>query len=613
MADYRDYSREDEKGPLALAFERIYAEEVAAVLDDVAWPEAHKRYLRAIAAAETHAGYFSQDKKTKRAVDRTEAEVAKAGGEEYDLILKDKASLLSLADTPRARVRFIFSHSALQEGWDNPNVFVICFFKAIAKAATAKEQKVKDRLRQKVGRGLRLCVTQEGGRWATGDTHAVNRLTVVARDSCKDFVATLQSEFAEAIKSRAWAIKDDFLKGRVVKTPAGLDQTLDAKQSRKVHAWLTLNDYLDGTGALNEAFRRDRADKALAAGFPRELEPVREGILAILDTLAAGREVAIANARARTKLEVNRDNLLKPGFQTLWARLNQRAFCQVAIDTPRLIEACVAALNSAERGPKVPRPSVTVEHVSQKGALSAGDIRTGEAFAGKRTRTDDLRLGGGAVAYDLVGELADAKRTGLTRRTLVAILRRLLPGIRDLYAVNPEAFIREVARIINAEQTRQVLESIAYRPGGDSFGANFFADNAPSVPTAWCEEETRLRHHLYPWLDSDSRVERDFAVDVDGAAEVEAFVKLPAAYRIPLPNGETYNPDWAIAFKHGTTRHVCIVAETKGDSDEGALRGDENLRKTCANAWIKALAPAGDVTYHIVASYDELADLIHSP
>lgn len=607
VADYRVYGQEDDRGPLARLFERVYREEVEAVLNDLAWPQRHKEYLRGIRAEETHAGYFSQDKKSKRAVDRSEKEVEKSGGEDYDLILRDKASLLSLKDTERARVRFLFSHSALQEGWDNPNVFVICFFKAIALPETAEEKRQRDRLRQKVGRGLRLCVTQEGARWEVGDTHDVNRLTVVARDGCKQFVEALQREFAEAIKGRSWAIKADFLKGRELPTPSGLTMRIDGTQSRKVHNWLFNNDYLDKDDALNEAFRKDRAAGTLAEGFPRELGEVREGVLAILDALAAGRKIAVGNGRARRKLEVNRENLGKPGFQELWARLRRKTVCRVRIDTPRLIESCVAALNSTETGPKVPKPTVVIEKVSQKGRLSSTAVRGGEAFGGGQTRSETLALGG-TVAYDLVGELADPKRTGLTRRTLAAILRRLEPAVRALYAVNPEAFIAEVTRIVNTEKLRQALETIAYRPTDERYGDDFFAEEAPALPAERCGEAERLRRHLYPWLDSDSQVERDFAKDADGAVEVEAFVKLPGAYAIPLPNGETYNPDWAVAFRKGSVRHICVLAETKGSSDDKDLRGNEALRKTCAEAWVKALAPDGEVEYHLVADYAALLD-----
>ena len=602
VADYRVYGQADDRGPLAQLFERVYREEVDKILHgELVWPEAHKAYLRGIRAEETHAGYFSQDKKNKRDIDRSEKEVEKSGGEDYDLILRDKESLLSLKDTERARVRFIFSHSALREGWDNPNVFVICLFKHTDNVVSR---------RQEVGRGLRLCVTQEGTRWAIGDTHDVNRLTVVTDEACTDFVKNLQKEFAEAIKSRSWAIKPDFLKGRALKTPNGLTQTIDGTQSRKVHNWLFNNDYLDKEEALNEAFRKDRAAGTLAEGFPRELEDVREAVLAILDTLAAGREIKVENARARKRLEVNQENLRKPGFQELWQKLRQKTVCRVSIDTPRLIESCVAALNSTETGPKVPQPKVVIERVSQKDALTSTAVRGGEAFGEKRSRSEDVALGGGKVAYDLVGELADPKRTGLTRRTLVAILRRLEPAVRALYAVNPEVFIAEVARIINTEKLRQALEAIAYHPTDERYGNDFFMEEAPSLPSERCDEEARLRHHLYPWLDSDSKVEQRFAKDTDGAEEVEAFVKLPSAYHIPLPNGETYNPDWAVAFKKGSVRHVCILAETKGSSDGWDLRGYEELRKACAEAWTKALAPAGDVEYHLVADYAELLDCL---
>lgn len=602
VADYRVYGQEDDRGPLAKTFERIYQEEVDSILDNLAYSEDYKKYLRGIRAEETHAGYFSQDKKSKHAIDRTEKEVEKSGGEDYDLILRDKESLLSLKNTERARVRFIFSHSALREGWDNPNVFVICLFKHTDNAVSR---------RQEVGRGLRLCVTQDGARWATGDTHDVNRLTVVTDEACSDFVKNLQQEFAEAIKSRSWAIKDDFLKGRELTTPTGLTMQIDGKQSKKVYNWLFNNDYLDKEEALNETFRKDRAAGTLAEGFPRELEPVREAVLDILDTLAAGRTIKIANGRARKQMAVNQENLHKSGFQELWQKLRRKTVCKVSIDTPKLIDSCIRMLNSTETGPKVVKPEVIIERLTQKEKVTSTAVRTGNSFENGETSQPKAIRVNGKVAYDLVGELADPKRTGLTRRTIVAILRGMEPAVRALYAVNPEVFIAEVARIINEEKTRQVLETIAYRMTDERYGDDFFTEEAPSLPTERCSEEERLRLHLYPWLASDSKVEQTFAKTADCAAEVEAFVKLPSEYHIPLPNGETYNPDWAVAFKKGSVRHVCILAETKGSSSDWDLRGNELLRKTCAEAWVRALAPDDSVRYHLVANYEELQNCVN--
>ena len=602
VADYRVYGQEDDRGPLAKTFERIYQEEVDSILDNLAYSEDYKKYLRGIRAEETHAGYFSQDKKSKHAIDRTEKEVEKSGGEDYDLILRDKESLLSLKNTERARVRFIFSHSALREGWDNPNVFVICLFKHTDNAVSR---------RQEVGRGLRLCVTQDGARWATGDTHDVNRLTVVTDEACSDFVKNLQQEFAEAIKSRSWAIKDDFLKGRELTTPTGLTMQIDGKQSKKVYNWLFNNDYLDKEEALNETFRKDRAAGTLAEGFPRELEPVREAVLDILDTLAAGRTIKIANGRARKQMAVNQENLHKPGFQELWQKLRRKTVCKVSIDTPKLIDSCIRMLNSTETGAKVVKPEVIIERLTQKEKLTSTAVRTGNSFENGETSQPKAIRVNGKVAYDLVGELADPKRTGLTRRTIVAILRGMEPAVRALYAVNPEVFIAEVARIINEEKTRQVLETIAYRMTDERYGDDFFTEEAPSLPTERCSEEERLRLHLYPWLASDSKVEQTFAKTADCAEEVEAFVKLPSEYHIPLPNGETYNPDWAVAFKKGSVRHVCILAETKGSSSDWDLRGNELLRKTCAEAWVRALAPDDSVRYHLVANYEELQNCVN--
>lgn len=601
VADYRDYDREDEKGPLALAFERIYEEERQEALDDLTCPKAYREYLAAITPAETHAGYFSIDKKTKRAVDTTEKRAETGEMDTYDLILRDKASLLSLQNTERARVRFIFSHSALREGWDNPNVFVICLFRKTKNIVS---------LRQEVGRGLRLCVTQEGARWAGGAVHDVNRLAVITAGDCAEVVKRLQQELKEAIAGRPHAFSERSFVGQKVKTPNGLEITLDATASKRIYRWLGGQSYISiEDDTLTDAYRQDRKKEAIQ-GFPRELETVRESILALVDKLGTQNEVRIVNRRASEPMAPKRERLENASFQELWRKIGQKAVFEVAIDSDKLVEDCERRLNSSETGPKVSKPRAIVSKAMQKANLSAEKVRGNAAFDVTQTETvKDVDFEEGRVAYDLVGELADAKRTGLTRRTIVAILSRLEPAVFRLYDDNPEQFIQQVAAIINDEKVKQVVGSILYHPVNRHYDVDIFTSNAPKRPLdATAEAYATPLRHLYPYVATDSEVERKFARELDASVDVEVFAKLPSAFKIPLPDGATYNPDWAVAFRKGAVRHLFFVAETKGKEEEKDLRLTEQQKIDCARAWIRAIAPDASVHYEVVSDFKSLLD-----
>ncbi len=589
VAAYRDYARPDAKGVDAHLFERVYREEVAATLEDLYLPADYRAYLEAIDAEATHEGYFSIDKKSGRAVETSEAAGAK-DVDAYDLILRDKASLLALPRPDdseerrrRANVRFLFSHSALREGWDNPNVFTLCLLR-----------KTDDTIgrRQEVGRGLRLCVTQSGKRWQGADPHDLNRLTVITSEECKGFVAALQKEIADGLSSRPPAVGESTFRGMEVRTGAGLFR-LDAEQSKGLYWWLRNAAYVDDEGAFTKEWHADRTASDLPP-LPRTLEPAREPVLEALDRLAAGRKVTIDNGRGLSRIAPNRANLGRKEFRELWRRLHRKCAYRIAIDTERLIEACVAALNSTETGPRVPAPVVTVEEATLRGNVSAEALRGGTAFAQGAHRTEVIAARfGDAVAYDLVGELAAPERTGLTRRTVAAILRQMEPSVKELYPRNPEPFINEVAAIINREKVRQVVEHIAYEPLRETYGLDLFTEGGPVMLQSEQTEECRLAKHLYPFVATDSKVEQRFACDLDRADEVAVFVKLPAAFAIP----------------EGAVQHLYFVAETKGSDLPEDLREREHQKIECAKAYFRTLRtqlPQNAIHYDVVTGADRL-------
>lgn len=590
VVSYRDYAREDTKGADARLFERLYEEEVCDLLGDTFLPTAYRAYLAAIPATATHAGYFSIDKKSGHAIDTTE----KAGEKDVDacdLILRDKESLLSLANDPRAQVRFIFSHSALREGWDNPNVFTMCLLRPSGSVINR---------RQEIGRGLRLCVAQDGARWAGGDPHDVNRLTVVTSESCKGFVEGLQKEFGETL--RRALITETTFRGLEVRAGAG-PFGLDAGQAKGIFHWLNNCGYLTADGELNDTYRADRRENIPQGGFPRALEAVRDQIMATLDRMAQGERVKIENGRDTGERQApNPANRDSAAFRELWRRLHRKVTYRLEIDAERLIAACRAALTHDVLRACVPRLAVTVAQAEQDNGAPI-------AFRDGATRTHDLTptLGRG-VAYDLVGELASPARTGLTRRTVIAILRWLHPAAFGLYAANPERFITEVSRLINREKVRQVVETIAYGPARDAYDLDIFSTNGPVVLQSERTDERKLTKCLYPFIATDSNTERTFAKALDGAEEVAVFVKLPKAFAIPTPMGN-YNPDWAIAFKKDAVRHLYFVAETKGSMRPEGLREDERQRIDCAKRCFKQLEADG-VRYDVVNNLESLRDLL---
>ncbi len=610
VADYRDYEREDTQGELYRLFERVYAEEVETVLDDLAWDAEHKKYLWAISAQETHLGYFSIDKKTKRCVDGGDGEKSKdedLASEAYDLILKDKASLLSLEESARSKVRFIFSHSALREGWDNPNVFTMCLFKTTDNVITR---------RQEVGRGLRLCVQQDGTRWKGGNVHDVNVLNVITSESCKLFVANLQKEMTAEIAGRPIEVTSKTFEGLQLTTASGLSFTISKTQAKKLHSWLNLNSYIDDEDVLTEAYVQARRENTVAPNLPEGLEAVREPLLQKLDEMVLGRAPKIENGRDRVRLAPNKANLHKKEFQELWQRIHRKVSYEITIDTEKLIDKCVATLNSSGAY-SISELQIQVGTVTQKDELTAGALHAGDGFKDGRLRTETIRSrASSAVRYDLVGELAaepegtDAHLgTGLTRRTIVAILKRLEPVVFNLYKINPEAFIRQTAQHINCEKARQVVEKLIYHPLDDVYDIDIFNKEGPMTFKTKCTPEAKLSKHVYDYVVTDSKTEEAFAKALDNAEEVAVFSKLPRGFKIPTPVGN-YNPDWAIAFNNSGVKYIYFVAETKGSSNRDDLRANEAERIACAERYFAQLPVAQNVHYGVVTDYTELMKIV---
>lgn len=596
VAKYRRYDDGVEQpGEYAKMFEEEYVDavnEIPLLLD-----EPYRKYLKGIKTEKTHNGYFSIDKKSKRLVDPetklvkdAETGQKKATSDDadaYDLILKDKERLLSL-DEP---VRFIFSHSALSEGWDNPNVFVIC---------TLKHSDSSIRKRQEVGRGLRLCVNQVGDRMDSGsNVHDINLLTVVASESYRDFTAGLQREISDSLSARPRKVDEAYFTGKVIKTDAG-DVKITPQIAKQIYKYLLKNDYTDDNDGVTTAYHEAKKNDTLAP-LPPELQPYASQIVQLIDSVFNDAALpGIENDRKGRPNPLNK-NLEKAEFKALWEKINRKAAYTVHFDTAQLIEKCVIALDKELRVTKL---QYTVERGEQSDSVSYDDLQNGQSFTIKENETGFMnKTVHSTVKYDLIGNLAED--TKLTRSTVAEILKITNKAVFSQYRQNPEDFMMKTARIINEQKATMVVEHLTYSPVDDRHELEniFTVDKQQDFSRA-----IKTQRHVYDYVFTDSKTERDFVTELDKSVEVIVYAKLPKGFFIPTPVGN-YNPDWAIAFKEGAVKHIYFVAETKGSMSSMELRKIEECKIDCARKFFAGIT-TDQVKYDVVSDYAKLMNIV---
>ena len=510
----------------------------------------------------------------------------------YDLILKDKERLLSF-DEP---TRVIFSHSALREGWDNPNVFQICTLKHAA-SVTAK--------RQEVGRGLRLAVDQAGRRMdraLLGDAvHEVNVLTVIASESYAGFVGDLQKQMEAELYDRPKAATEAYFAGKTVQTVDGSVVQLDKTQARAIYKYLLRHDYIDDDDHVTEDYRT-----ALAAGtlepLPEALMPMTEGVhrlvQAIYDESVLRTMISDAGATKTPENKLN-ERFYQKEFQDLWKRINHKYAYMVSFDTRQLVRAAIDHINAELR---VSRLQYTITYGSQQTDLDVGMVADGTSFAYGKSRTSTLkRAQGSTVTYDLIGRIAAG--TTLTRRTVAEILRGIKAEVFAGYRYNPEEFIRTVTRLILEQKATRIVDHIEYNTIEGSYDASIFATEKRPYTEAY-EAEKAIQNYVF----TDGNVERKFAQDLDGGDEVLIYAKLPRGFAIPTPVG-SYAPDWAIVFREGKVRHIYFVAETKGTLSSLQLRPIEEAKIACAKKLFEKLH-SDCVIYEYVNDFQTLLNRV---
>ena len=599
VAYYRVYDEDGETGlgEYGQIFEEEYKTAVHEYLDGThVLAPAYRSYLESIDSHATHKGYFSIDKRglsidsaVKKGSDESDDESA------YELILRDKERLLSF-DEP---TRFIFSHSALREGWDNPNVFQIC---------TLKHSDSETGKRQEVGRGLRLCVNQDGDRQdlgALGETELqqVNILTVIASESYLEFVKALQSDISSTLRERPKTVTEKLFTGVTLQVDESLSYTFTADDAKEIVRALIRHDLIDNNDNPTEKFREEGLSQLQDSDLSEHLDSMEKGICALIASIydAHALDGLVANG-LESKIRENplNENFKKTEFQELWKRINSKHAYTVDFDDEELRNKSIKRI---EKELVVGKASYVMKTGIQKEQQSREDLADFGGFTSIRREPHELTLSATTVTYDLLGEIA--RYAAITRRSAAAILQGLSPEKFDMFRYNPEEFIAKVGRAIIAEKATMVVDHITYHKLNETYDAEIFTERMPENMTRALKLNKSIQDYVF-W---DSEVEKEFAQDLDIAEEVVVYAKLPRSFQIPTPVGN-YAPDWAIAFTSGVMRHIYFIAETKGSMDTLNLKEVESGKIACATKLFNEMSTE-DIRYGMIHDYDDLLNVVN--
>ena len=599
VAKYRQY---DEDGNELLGeYGKIFEQEYLSVLNEhrTLFDPAYTAYLDSTDVHDVHKGYFSIDKKghsvnssVKRGSDMSDDISA------YDLILKNKERLLSFEEP----TRFIFSHSALREGWDNPNVFQIC---------TLKHSDSTTQKRQEVGRGLRLCVNQSGDRMDEqvlgSEVQEINKLTVIASDGYKNFVSSLQNDIKDDLYERPTKATVEYFQGKRIKMGDDV-VTITSDQANVIYFYLVKNSYIDEDGHVTDAYRADAENKTLAP-LPDKIKSMAAGVHALVQSIFDEHALDdMIDDGHQTKIQENalNDNFYKKEFQTLWNYINHKWSYTVHFDSQELIQK---AIRHIDEKLFVSQLQYTVTKGKQGDDWSAETIKSGNGFVSEKSHTYDLKRGETSqVKYDLVGKIGAG--THLTRKTVAMILKGISPAKFVMYRHNPEEFISKVTKLINEEKATMIVDDITYNKTDGTYDSEIFtAEKNKDFSKAYLAKKN-VQDYVFTDGTAEKSIERKFAEDMDLDDKVVVYAKLPRGFQIPTPVGN-YAPDWAIAFQKGTVKHIYFVAETKGSMESMDLRPIEQAKIKCAKTLFNEIS-TDDVVYGQVDSYQNLLSMMNA-
>lgn len=522
----------------------------------------------------------------------------------YDLILKNKERLLSKEEP----TRFIFSHSALREGWDNPNIFQICALKPGGDSAIAK--------RQEVGRGLRIAVNMLGDRTdlhyfknERSSFHNVNTLTVIATDSYKDFVGSIQKVLKENLADRPTRATIEYFRGKFVSDGKERIQ-VNNDMATAIYKYLAKNDYTDDKDKVTQKYFDDKANNTLAV-MPEALVPYAESVHKLVESIYNEKALdGMFEDANKSTVESNplNSNFHKAEFQKLWKQINHKYTYKVDFDSEELIKHSIESIN---KGLFVAELKYVVTIGQQKKTMDENALKRGDSFSTTDTRTETIRSGAADnTKYDLIGKIVD--NTTLTRRTVVRILQGITKQKFEMFAINPEEFITKVSRLINEQKASMIVDHITYNKTEGEYDSDIFTGNQAKIDFDKAyKAQKAIQDYVVTDGSAEESIERKFAKELDVANEVCVYAKLPRSFQIPTPVGN-YAPDWAIAFNEGSVKHIYFVAETKGSMESLELRGIEKAKTDCAKKLFDQLQLAGNVRYEVVDSYESLLDKMQS-
>jgi len=566
VANYRDYSAPDKKGKFAHMFEESFRKlmkkpKYQALLDG----ESVDAVL-----SEVHNGYFSQDKKgVWKDLRESDASLNSEDAKQaFNLIMKDKEKLLSFS----SKLKFIFSHSALKEGWDNPNVFQIC---------TLNETSSTMKKRQEIGRGLRLAVNQEGER-----VHGfeINTLTVVANEAYEDFVTALQNEIEKEGGIRFGVVEDHLFANILIVNEDGQEEHLGSKTSEKLFEHLLGKGYVDKKGKVQDSLKQDLKDDRV--DLPPELEAHKDLITARLKKVAG--DLNIKKHEDKSRVQLNKAVFLGEEFKELWEKVKFKTTFHVDFDTQKLIEACQKEIQNTL---VVGKPKFVYDKAKQK-------IERGGLMSKDRTQTTYTYDAKDFILPDVVSILQN--ETNLTRRTLIDILQG--SGKLDSFRSNPQKFIDEATSILKKKMRSFIIDGIVYQKLGDQhfYGQELF--KSEELNGYLNKNMLESKKSVYSHVVYDSDVEQKFATSFEQNDKIKVYAKLPSWFKIDTPLG-TYNPDWAVLVKEDEKEKLYFVVETKGDIHSESLRPTEKAKIECGKAHFKAIGE--DVTFVPVDSYEK--------
>jgi len=607
VAKYKQYDEHNDayNGEYAQIFEEEYRNQVNQFIRTQE-PTPYRRYLEAnLEGNSVHAGYFSVDKVKKS--DKTIFVDYKSASEKknnlsndtdaYDLIMKDKERLLSFEEP----VRFLFSHSALKEGWDNPNVFQIC---------TLKQSSAETRKRQEIGRGMRLAVDQNGIRQdfelLGNDVHEINKLTVIANESYDQFARSLQEEIKELLADRPSKVDVTLFTNKVLTNQEGQTIRITKEQADSIHFDLIRQGYIDREGQLTTEYFTAKENHQLK--LSETLAGYEDKLVEILESVYHAGQYEIENANnavIQFSNEVNQENIARKEFLNLWKQINRKTSYQVEFDDAELVKHSVDYINEKL---VVSKPSF---HITQASATEMSKEEGLHLTVAENDRQQEYLTGSQIMTkYDLLGEVAE--QTGLTRKLVAEILSKIYVYQFDKFKQNPEEFILKVSKLINEQKASQIIKHIQYNVLNEEYDMDLFYDN-PETANRSDDHLLESKKGIYNFVKVDSNTEKTFKESLEQYEDVRVYVKLPGKFSIATPLGN-YNPDWAIAFREGSVKHIYFVAETKGSMSSLQLKQAEQAKIACARAHFKALAQAGLINdqhiYDVVSSYEELLNIV---